>query len=258
MEEKVVFHSLQDLAQLYSFQETGDAKSDPPKELMFSSGKVSNFIPLTPVYGTRTVQGIRISTPLGIKKAVQFILWQGMYGNKFRIVHIYFLFNLLNSYKIVSPFAKNVFRFLMVINHINRAQARSCNGNWNFCLTSLRRFRGTHPDYNEAFEQLRDYFNSVQNYSLPKKESEFEKDCFITEKSVRIQNPCPEPARIGVGYKDKGHLPEPGSEYDPDEITPYSTPSSENCWNLLNEDWREWKRTFLPKLQTERQRVQDS
>lgn len=244
---------------LKSFEDLGKAYSlDGPlvnpgvsstQELLLSEGVFSTKICLEPRAGRRKVKVLYISFPRGVREGVFNLVWQMLHGTKFSVKDVYILFALLEKYKENTPLAQRVFNLLVISNSLNRTQVRSTSKRsgldfteWDLKYLSLRAISKTRPELQGLYKSFTDYFNSLKNF--PKTRQDVNPNQISSEIRKRIQRPCPPPAYIGVGYKDKGTLPPPGSEYDPDEITPYGKPDRQSCWKSFLNNFK----TFLSSM----------
>lgn len=219
------FKSFEELADFFS--ERGlDVQGCRPSELSLSKGIIR--IPLEPTFGRRSVKCLKIKCLENGTKLVSGLLWHAMFGKRFKTIHNLILFEILNQTNKWSPLAQLVFNVLMLTNRT--AKAGSSNTLLYQNLEPVRRLIS-----DSELQKMIAEFESC-GMKLATREPDLNGLCAITE-SVIYQHKAPPVARIGVGYKDKGTLPLPGSEYDPDEITPFCAPDP-------NKVWKKFLRTF--------------
>jgi hypothetical protein len=96
---------------------------------------------------------------------------------------------------------------MMLINS-NSPRGGSLESMFNMKEKSVRRVLGT-----EQANAIAEVFRGL-GVSIPKKRPSLHLTVSIETKKFKES---PELRRIGVGYKDKGSLPLPGSQYDPTE-----------------------------------------
>jgi len=174
-----------------------------PENLKVRNLSISFFsfkLPLEPTH-SRTSCKCLIFKPLPGVKAENLLvalLWEAVFGKKFKVYHWYVLFNVLirtinkdkNSEALLS---------ILVILTANAATTR-----WNSNLKPMKSiFRRIYGTESHQFE-LEKLLNNLP-YRLPRKSEGIENFMQITEGMFKLEKPK-ELARIGVGYKDKGSL----------------------------------------------------
>lgn len=213
------FKSFEELADFFS--ERGlDVQGCRPSELSLSAGIIR--IPLEPTFGRRSVKCLKIVPLENGTKLVSGILWHAIFSKHgCKTVHNLILFEILNQTNKWSLLAQLVFNVLMLTNRT--AKAGSSNTLLYQNLVPVRRLIS-----DSELKQLIEDF-AAAGMKLAKRAPDLNK-LFKVSQSVIYQHKAPPVARIGVGYKDKGTLPVPGSEYDPDEITPFCAPDPNKVW----------------------------
>lgn len=215
------FNSFEELNE-YASRFGVDARGFRPSELSFSKGIIK--VPLEPKFGRSKVRCLKINVLEGGQKLATGLLWHAMFGKKYKTVYNLIFFEILNRTKHWSPLTQCIFDVLMLTNITAKAGSSE-----NLFYQNLKCVRASVPpvDLNKILSTL-----SSAGVSLPHRAPVLCKILTISESYI-YQQKAPEVRRIGVGYKDKGSLPLPGSEYNPDEITPYSAPSNYKLWEQL-------------------------
>lgn len=174
----------------------------PSEELLFIPGLVE--IPISRRSGSEmTVARIRSSTK---GQEVPKVLWDCLFGTP-RTLHWFLLFEIVNRSTKYEPLLQLLFDVMMLINS-NSPRGGSLESMLNMKEKSVRQVLGV-----QTADELAKTFRAL-GVSIPKKRPSLHLSVSIETK--KFQTP-PEIRRIGVGYKDKGSLPLPGSQYDPTE-----------------------------------------
>lgn len=215
------FNSFEELSE-YASKFGMDARGFRPSELSFSKGIIK--IPLEPKFGRSKVRCLKINVLEGGQKLSSGLLWHAIFGTRYKTVYNLIFFEVLNRATIWSPLTQCIFDVLMLTNSTAKAGSSE-----NLFYQNLKCVRKILPS-NELQKILSTL--SQAGLSLPHRAPDLKGLLTISESYI-YQNKAPEVRRIGVGYKDKGNLPLPGSEYNPDEITPYSAPSTYKLWEQL-------------------------
>lgn len=140
-------------------------------------------------------------------KLIPKILWDCLFGEP-RILHWFILFEVVNRSTLYEKSLQEVFDIMMLIN-INSPRGGSMESILNMRQESVRKSLGNETA-NGIASRLR-----AAGISIPIKRPSLKLTFAIEEKRFKKS---PELRRIGVGYKDKGSLPLPGSQYDPTEF----------------------------------------
>lgn len=172
---------------------------------------------------------IRIRFSTTGREAFVGVLWDCLFGQP-RLTHWLLLFNAINRISKYDSSLQEIFNIMMFINEKSPSGAISENF-LNMKLRSVGRIFG-YDVANEIAERLR-----RSGISIPVRKPSLKMFCTIETKHFRKS---PEVRRIGVGYKDKGHLGSPGSEYDPTEI-PHLRGDSIKIWEMLLRSYQQMK-----------------
>lgn len=205
--------------------------------LLRSRGSRTWTLPVTH-RGEGRMEILRIDMSQGLHQAVQYIVWHMLYGKNLRLCHLWIISNLLMKLKNYSKGGQSIFNLLAYYNHTLRAIAPAVaySSNWFQFAPPLRKL--------VSREDLKILGDSV-SWLEPEQAKQFsEKAVIALARETIIFERIPEPNRIGVGYKDKGQLPEPGTEYDPFETSSECSPSIENCWRVFAEHWSQDSHRF--------------
>lgn len=139
------------------------------------------------------------------------VLWQCLFGTP-RVYHWLILFDLLNRVTKYEPGAQTIFNVMMLIN--SSSPKGGLTQQFNMKLKSVRAVLG-HDEANTLAVEIKEYVK----LEIPEKKPA--STIKVSVETTRFRKPI-EARFIGVGYKDKGTLPPPGSEYEPEyyNLTP--------------------------------------
>lgn len=193
-------------------------------------------IPLEPTYGKSRVKCLTVRCTQGGNKLMVALLWHALFGTKFKVIHNLIIFEIINKIRTWTPLAQIAFDVMMIMNEKTSCDA-SYRNHFNQNIKPVRRAL-TEIDLKMIIEDL-----SSSGLVLPRKAPELDSMLVITEGYI-IQTKAPEPARIGVGYKDKGNLPLPGDSYEPTEIS-HLVHDPINLWKVFLRNYK--KKNYLPK-----------
>lgn len=174
----------------------------PSEELLFIPGLVE--IPID----RRSGSEMRVLRVRSANKGQEMpkVLWDCLFGQP-RVLHWFILFECINRSTKYSPLLQLTFDVMMLINSISPSGG-SLESMLNMKQKSVRQVLGV--EYASGIAKLFREFG----ISIPIKKPSLHLTVSIETKKFRS---TPDLRRIGVGYKDKGSLPLPGSQYDPTE-----------------------------------------
>lgn len=167
--------------------------------------RVDVIFPIEPKQ-SRSQRCLRIIGSGSYSESLERILFESLFGDP-RVFQWFVLFELLNSIKLYSKEAQALYDVTVGLTS-NSTNVGSDKSFMFSNMPSIRRKFGKEKA-NELAEILRGKLDIPQNRDWP---SDFTKVVPFTRKFKT----SPEIRRIGVGYKDKGTLPLPGSEYEPE------------------------------------------
>jgi hypothetical protein len=196
--------------------EIRDLLSDEQRELLLSAvSKNSHSTPplrardleftmyLEPTHGKSSVRALKCKViSKNVKKAFEALLWYAFFGStkkaKFRVFHWYVLWNFF-----LRTMRKNSrSSALMSILRITTQQCGiALNQNLRPVKTVVSYFLGKE----ETLELIKRLQRNL-GVKLAHRRIPLDEFFHISEISIPLKKPS-EPRRIGVGYKDKGHLP---------------------------------------------------
>lgn len=153
------------------------------------------------------------------------VLWECLFGQP-RVVHWLFMFELLNFTTEYSLVTQQIFNVLMIINESGHdgPPRRSFDEK----LKSVLKVHGK-----TAAEHMAKVFRE-SGISIPITKPDLGLHWSVEVGKIQ---PARELSRIGVGYKDKGSLGLPGSEYDPVECPPSRTDPFK-VWAKFLQTWK--------------------
>jgi hypothetical protein len=166
----------------------------------FSLPDFRTEIPLESVFGKRSIQVLKIR-PLSGRASHLFesLIWTALFGSKrFTMVHWYLLYHLFE--KQISKNKKSL-ALLKILLITTERSGSSFNQKLKPVKTIVQSVLGK--------ELALKYIKNLEKdlgIKLPEKDPQLVKQLYI-QYGTRIQRKPKEPARIGVGYKDKGTLP---------------------------------------------------
>lgn len=192
-------------------------------------------IPLESTAGKRSVTALSYRVSVRGTKLLSQLLWHALFGTKFKVSHWQFLFEIVDRTNKWDPLLQNIFDVLMICNVTpNGGPCRSYN-------QKLKCARKALVDSTDLEGLLLRFKQS--GIEFPRKAPDIDQLIHVsTEGKIFLQKPK-DPSRIGVGYKDKGTLGLPGSDYDPDEIPPSSVEGSKDLFMKLLSNFR--KRNYI-------------
>lgn len=199
------FNSFEQLLEHFQIEgvNVGQQKSN---SLVNSNRKrVDVIFPIAPMQ-PRSQECLRIIGAGSYRESLERILFECLFGDP-RVFQWFVLFELLNSIKLYSKEAQALYDVTVGLTS-NSTNVGSEKSFMFSNMPSIRRKFGK-DKANELAEILRGKLDIPHNRDWP---SDFTK---VVPYTRRFKQP-PEIRRIGVGYKDKGTLPLPGSEYEPE------------------------------------------
>lgn len=222
-----------------SFEELGDYCSI--HGLMFSGKSLSEArlsipgvteLPIEPRRG-RTQRVIRIRTFNNGRREFAEILWDCLFGEP-RLFHWLLLFDLIDRTTKYDPLLQHTFNILMLINEQSTSVAVSEN---------ILRMKMRSVGKIFGFDLAEAIANEIRGLGvdIPIKKPALKISCAI---ETKVFKKSPEARRIGVGYKDKGTLGLPGSQYDPTDLPKLKTDPSKV--------WRKLLTTYIREVKTPR------
>lgn len=193
-------------------------------------------IPLESTAGRRIVRAISVRSSVKGQQLIVGLLWHACFGKKFKVIHWQFLFELVDRTKKWSILSQVVFDVLMILNDTAKADRL------NQYMSNLRPVKSLLADQRQLDKLLMKL--ELTGMKLPRKAAPIEELLEINfNDSIKLRKPN-EPARIGVGYKDKGSLGLPGTEYDPDQISPFNEEFPDNLFIELLNNYRKENYSF--------------
>lgn len=168
--------------------------------------RVDVIFPIAPIR-SKSQKCLRIVGGNNYLESLNQILYETIFGQP-RVFQWLILFELLNSTKKYSAPAQALYDVIVVLSGSSR-NLGSPEQQMNANMVSVRQICGKEVSNNIA-EVLR-----LAGIKVPYNRSWASDSIKVVKYTRHFKSPI-EPMRIGVGYKDKGHLPLPGSEYDPD------------------------------------------
>lgn len=190
-------------------------------------------IPLTPKTGATSYKALQIE-PVTLKpeKILVGLLWNAMFGKKFKIVHWFILFQVLSKTLKADNASRAILGILMIIT---AKAGTSWNTNIGPVRTIVRRVKDSDSD-RVINGLLRDL-----PFRLPEKGPKIDDVIKVSIVQVKMRRPK-EAARIGVGYRDKGSL-NVGSSYDP--LPPDLFEDAEDIFDRLLRQTKKRYRKFI-------------
>jgi len=210
------------MSTFYSFEELLEAFSQEGNLLVRKSGRsfvdsyrkrVDVTIPMwleSPNSEPSRAQFLRVRSESNYKEFIEMILFECLFGDP-RVFQWFILFELLNSTKLYSEEAQALYD---VVTGLTQSNSKNLGSPLRTMMSNMKPLRQTfgREIANEIAEILR-----RNQLRVPFRRTWSTDFCIVTTFSKRPKI-APEARRIGVGYKDKGHLPLPGSEYDPEPL----------------------------------------
>lgn len=162
-------------------------------------------IPLSTGSGTTSYKALQIKPLLyNPDKILVGLLWNAVFGKKFKIVHWFILFQVLSRTIQFDVKSRTILAILMIIT---AKAGQSWNTNLTPVMTIIRKVAPS--DFDKEIDELL----KGLPVRLPEKGPKIEEIFRISEVTVQMHRPK-ELVRIGKGYKDKGSL-NSGPGYDP-------------------------------------------
>lgn len=219
------FNSFEELREYCSMQGT-NLLGVPRSEALLGIPGITG-LPIEPRRGSsQKVARIRFAS--NSRDSLSAVLWDCLFGVP-RVSHWFLLFNLLDRLTKYDDLAQEIFNVMMIINE--KSPSGAVSEIFNIRLRSVRAILGA-DIANEMKKRLR-----LLGLSVPQKKPSLKMS--LTIETIHFRK-TPPVRRIGVGYKDKGSLGLPGSEYDPTEI-PTMKGDPNKVWGKL---LRTYKRNF--------------
>lgn len=143
-----------------------------------------------------------------------------------RVLHWFILFSLLDKTEKYSELAQEIFNIMMFIMNRPMPSGTGVEINEDFFKIKLKSVSSQF-----GIDLARGIAERLKTLGLviPKKQRPLK---FLISIEERVLRKPPEVRRIGVGYKDKGHLGKPGSGYDPTDV-PELKADPLKVWNKL-------------------------
>lgn len=214
------FNSFSDLLEYTSLWGVDLLGRDSSEVLLHIPGVLE--LPLEPRRGS-SQRVIRIRSNSKKGELAAGVLWDCLFGAP-RLKHWLVLFECINRCDKYSSLLQCLFDVMMIINK-GCPSGRSLETILDTKMTSVSREFGV-----EYADKLAKQFRSL-GVSIPIKKPALK---LVTTSEIKHFRKSPDVRRIGVGYKDKGSLGLPGSEYDPYEI-PASRVDPHYLWSKLLE-----------------------
>lgn len=186
-------------------------------------------LPLEPRHSKSLVRGIRVKLKYSneSQKAWESLLWHAIYSSsEFRVFTWYILYNVFIRRMKYEKYALNLLRIL-------RLTTQRCGKAYNQKLRSVRQII-SYYDKELALKYCK-HLESGLGIKLPTSVPPLTEFFHLTEVTIKQRKP-PEPKRIGVGYKDKGHLPdESNPKEDPFPDESYIEPTRDLFVELMSQ-----------------------
>lgn len=223
----MVFKDFKDLSQFVrenGFDNlTGICSSD---SLLTSPGNL--VIPISRRSGN-SMQVLRIRAQ--DKNVIGAVLWDCIYGQP-RGFHYLILFEMVNRSTYYDELLQGIFDLMMIINNFTSSDGNNYNQFINQRSKSVRQLYGI-----ETANLYKEVIHRFSKIRIPDKKPALK--IHLSFETLRFKK-SPEIRFIGVGYKDKGTLPLPGSSYEPTEYN-LNSPDPIFLWNKL---LKTYKSTF--------------
>jgi hypothetical protein len=186
-------------------------------------------LPLEPRHNKSSVKGIQVKLRYSgdEKKAWESLLWHAIYSSsEFRIFTWYILYNVFIRRLKYESFALSLLRIL-------RLTTQRCGKAYNQKLRSVRQIISFY-DKELALKYCK-HLEHQLGIKLPTSVPPLTEFFHLKEIKIKQRKP-PEPRRIGVGYKDKGHLPdESHPKVDPFPDESYLEPTRDLFVELMSQ-----------------------
>lgn len=205
-----ILNSFEELLELYSLE--GDRLKTAGSSLVNSNRKRGIILlPLTPRQG-KSQRVAKLSYSGDGTEIASSILWEFLFGDP-RVYQWFFLFELLNSIKTYDLAAQSLYDILFLVN----VDSKNLGPQEKEFMRNMKSVRQSRPDGLQIAKEIAEVLRR-SGIKIP-----FKRDGKSLNLKVSFQEfnfkESPEVRRIGVGYKDKGSLPPPGSEYDPEPLS---------------------------------------
>lgn len=209
----MIFYSFEELLEAYSQEDIGLVRKSGGSLVDSHRKRVDVSIPMwleQPNFEPSKAQFLRVRSEFNYKQVIEMILYECLFGDP-RVFQWFILFELLNSTKLYSEEAQALYD---VVTGLTQSNSKNLGSPLRTMMSNMKPLRQNFGKEiaNEIAETLR-----RNQISVPKKRTWSSDFCIVTT-YTRAPKKAPEVRRIGVGYKDKGHLPLPGSEYDPEPL----------------------------------------
>ena len=209
--------------QLFEFFHNSDLVGRKDGDVSFVNSnrkRVDYVFPISPTASSGR-KCLRIKGEGKVKIIVERILFECLFGDP-RVFQWYVLFELLFSTKKYSVEAQAAYDVLI---GLTKSSSKNLGSPLSQIMSNMQPVRKTC-----GIDKARELAEIFRKHSIMVPERRDWSPDFLTVTSFTQKfKKSPEVRRIGVGYKDKGHLPLPGSEYDPDSPLLFD-PRSFDLW----------------------------
>lgn len=185
-------------------------------------------IPLEPVFGKTEVKVLKIAPKCRNAKQIYLaLLWTAIYGSKrLSMVHWYLLYTLFE--KRIETKDKETLALLRILRITTERSGSAFNQKLRPVKTVVQNVLG--KDVGLLYCK---YLEQSLGVKLPQEDPKLN-DLIRVTYGVKFQHRPKEPARIGVGYKDKGTLPK-GPKEDTSEAEDYLVRVGDYFADLLHD-----------------------
>ena len=156
-------------------------------------------VPLTPTSSSSTYKAIQVDSRLcrSAESILVGLIWEACYGKKFKVIHWYILFRVLERTSKDRESSRGLY---FILGIISANAGKSWNTNMDSVLKILRR----QVSVEKADKIIKEALSKLP-LRFPKSRPKTFDLLKITTVVVDMKKPK-EPKRIGVGYRDKGSL----------------------------------------------------
>lgn len=209
----MIYYSFEELLEAYSQEDLGLVRKRGGSLVDSHRKRVDISIPMwleSPNSEPSKELFLRVRSESNYKQVIEMILYECLFGDP-RVFQWFILFELLNSTNKYSEEAQALYD---VVTGLTQSNSKNLGSPLRTMMSNMRPLRQNFGK--EIANKLAEILRRNQ-VSVPFKRTWSSDFCIVTTNSRRPKK-APEVRRIGVGYKDKGHLPLPGSEYDPEPL----------------------------------------
>jgi hypothetical protein len=222
----------------------GVTKKRKPTPLYAALGR-KEFIPLSVVQSGKNTRGLSVvwHGKGSTRKYLEALLWTAVFGNRyFTVLHWNILFGLFQKTISKSKQSEALLKILRITT------AKEQGYKWTNFLKPVR----TVLRQELSAEETQTYLERLQQdlgIKLPSENPLLGNNLKISLK-FRPEPKALEPNKVGVGYKDKGHLPDPSSSREePEGSLDYEFPEDDIFVDLMHrtEECQIFSNSYNPK-----------